>query len=400
MALTDSNTYIEPTAGTSLNAARLQVNNSFRSVLTNFKSTSAPAAVNLTAAGDPIGEQDGMLYRSETTNALYISDSVHVKSSPVGGNFTRVGIGNRVENGITALAANIASYEIGELVATPSASPSLSGNARLYLITSNSGTMSSVLDVGTPPNNSISNVQLKEFSVTGDKLNVAFLDKDGNSGKDAHLKVGANSGAYNSAIAIGSADTSSNISLVKLKSSLAVGIYAGLNLMDKTGTTYAPMVANVLAQSAIQGQANNPAVLIPAGSMIGWAGATAPTGWLTCDGSAISRTTYAALFAVCGTTFGAGDGTTTFNIPNLKNRALYGSGTTLARGQQDDPTTMTAYGAITSSTELSLVYATNISVAAPVKDGAVASATTSISDPMHNHTVKVPHSTAMYIIKT
>ena len=60
------------------------------------------AAVTAAAIGASIGEQDGMLFRSEKTNALYISDSVHVKSSPVGGNFTRVGIGNRVENGIVA----------------------------------------------------------------------------------------------------------------------------------------------------------------------------------------------------------------------------------------------------------------------------------------------------------
>ena len=135
MSLVDSNTYIEPTSGTSLNASRTQFNNSLRSLLTNFRSTSPPAALNITASGSGLGEQDGMLFRSAKTNALYVSDSVHVKSSPVGGNFTRVGIGNRVENGIASLAANIASYEIGELVATPSASGALSANARLYLIT-------------------------------------------------------------------------------------------------------------------------------------------------------------------------------------------------------------------------------------------------------------------------
>ena len=118
MSLVDSNSYIEPTSGTTLNISRLQFNNSLRSLLTNFKSTATPAAPNLTAIGAAIGEQDGMLYRSEKTNALYISDSVHAKSSPVGGNFTRVGVGNRVENGIVALAGNVASYEIGELVAT------------------------------------------------------------------------------------------------------------------------------------------------------------------------------------------------------------------------------------------------------------------------------------------
>ena len=68
MSLVDSNTYIEPTAGTSLNAARSQINNAIRSLLTNFRSSSAPATVNLTSAGDNIGEQDGMLYRHANNN--------------------------------------------------------------------------------------------------------------------------------------------------------------------------------------------------------------------------------------------------------------------------------------------------------------------------------------------
>lgn len=57
--------------------------------------------------------------------------------------------------------------------------------------------------------------------------------------------------------------------------------------------------------------------LVPSGSLIMYGGATAPTGWLKCDGTAVSRTTYAALFAVVGTSYGAGDGSTTFNLPNL-----------------------------------------------------------------------------------
>ena len=58
-----------------------------------------------------------------------------------------------------------------------------------------------------------------------------------------------------------------------------------------------------------------------------FAGATAPDGWLNCDGSAVSRTTYATLFAAIGTTWGAGDGSTTFNVPDLRGRAPIGSGT-------------------------------------------------------------------------
>lgn len=51
-----------------------------------------------------------------------------------------------------------------------------------------------------------------------------------------------------------------------------------------------------------------------------FAGTTTPSGWLLCDGSAVSRTAYAALFAVIGTAYGAGDGSTTFNLPNFTDR--------------------------------------------------------------------------------
>lgn len=58
--------------------------------------------------------------------------------------------------------------------------------------------------------------------------------------------------------------------------------------------------------------------------IVAWPTDTPPTGWLICDGSAISRTTYADLFAIIGTTYGAGDGSTTFNLPNLKGRVIVG----------------------------------------------------------------------------
>jgi len=64
--------------------------------------------------------------------------------------------------------------------------------------------------------------------------------------------------------------------------------------------------------------------LAPPGALTAWPTETPPTGWLECDGSAISRTTYAGLFAVIGVIYGNGDGSTTFNVPDLRGRFLRG----------------------------------------------------------------------------
>jgi microcystin-dependent protein len=64
------------------------------------------------------------------------------------------------------------------------------------------------------------------------------------------------------------------------------------------------------------------AYLVPTGSITHYAGDTAPTGWLICDGGAVSRTTYSDLFAKVGIRFGQGDGTTTFNLPDGRGRVI------------------------------------------------------------------------------
>jgi microcystin-dependent protein len=72
----------------------------------------------------------------------------------------------------------------------------------------------------------------------------------------------------------------------------------------------------------------NPAVAvggaIPTGTVLPFAAAVAPTGYLLCDGAAVSRTTYAGLFALVGTIYGVGDGSTTFNVPDVRGRVIAG----------------------------------------------------------------------------
>ena len=67
-----------------------------------------------------------------------------------------------------------------------------------------------------------------------------------------------------------------------------------------------------------------PSVAAPTGSLVAFAGSSAPTGYLLCYGQAVSRTTYAALYAVIADTYGAGDGSTTFNLPDLRGRGVVG----------------------------------------------------------------------------
>lgn len=65
-------------------------------------------------------------------------------------------------------------------------------------------------------------------------------------------------------------------------------------------------------------------IAVPSGAVMSFAMSTAPSGWLECDGSAISRTTYSTLFLAIGTTFGTGDGSTTFNIPDARGEFIRG----------------------------------------------------------------------------
>jgi microcystin-dependent protein len=98
----------------------------------------------------------------------------------------------------------------------------------------------------------------------------------------------------------------------------------------------------------------------PTGTLTMWSTGTAPTGWLLCNGAAVSRATYAALFAVIGTTFGAGDTTTTFNLPDYRDRMPIGANTIAA-----------SIGATGGSKDATLVSHTH---------------TATVTDPGHTHT--------------
>lgn len=83
----------------------------------------------------------------------------------------------------------------------------------------------------------------------------------------------------------------------------------------------------VFSSNASTWASNNifpPAAVTPPGTMISFPSSNIPSGWLLCDGTAVSRTTYAPLFTAIGTTYGAGDGSTTFALPDCKGRTTVG----------------------------------------------------------------------------
>lgn len=107
---------------------------------------------------------------------------------------------------------------------------------------------------------------------------------------------------------------------------------------------------------------------VPAGTVWPTAAETADEGWYLCQGQAVSRTTDAALFARIGTTYGAGNGTTTFNLPDLRDRVAAGASATHARGA--------TYGAATATPEGTITVA--------------GTALTTAQLPAHNHGVTDP----------
>ncbi len=122
------------------------------------------------------------------------------------------------------------------------------------------------------------------------------------------IAMGSGTLAFNRDSASDAAAAGSVIGTVSLSNGL---------LSKATNVSYtdsAPLLSASTTQAAIDALKSN----CPPGTLIEYAkpNATAPTGWLRCDGSAVSRTTYANLFAVTGTSYGAGDGTTTFNLPS------------------------------------------------------------------------------------
>ena len=101
-----------------------------------------------------------------------------------------------------------------------------------------------------------------------------------------------------------------------------------LTVNSSTATSTVPVVLPADPTTALQAATKQYVDAAgPSGAIMAFAGTTAPSGWLKCEGQAISRTTYATLYAAIGTAWGVGDGSTTFNVPDLRGMFVRGTGT-------------------------------------------------------------------------
>ena len=120
-------------------------------------------------------------------------------------------------------------------------------------------------------------------------------------------------------------DASSSNSIYGIASTVQPNSIVGMWLVQAYATVHD--AGRIDVKDYIDEQINRRSADFLVGSVQAFAGSTTPTGWLFCDGSAVSRTDYADLYAVIGDTYGAGDGSTTFNLPNLVDKFVEGSAT-------------------------------------------------------------------------
>jgi len=159
--------------------------------------------------------------------------------------------------------------------------------------------------------------------------------------------------------------------------------------------------------------------IVPSGSIIAFGGASAPdAGWLLCDGSNVSRTTYARLFAAISTAYGTGDGGTTFGLPDLRDRVLLGKGSNngtvgTETGSAAASSVITnatgTIGSVTTGATTNSLSTTTATFATSAKDSATGTALTGVTNSSHTHSVPaltvpalattLPSSVVNFIIK-
>ena len=139
--------------------------------------------------------------------------------------------------------------------------------------------------------------------------------------------------------------------------------------------------------------------IVPAGTIVAFGNTTAPTGYLACNDAAVSRTTYARLFATIGTSFGVGDGSGNFNVPDLRDRVPLGFGTNMS-SMGAATTGIAASAVITTGSTTQTVSTSTVTFATSSKDSSQSTAVTAVNTSGHTHTLTLPSQVVQFIIKT
>jgi len=178
----------------------------------------------------------------------------------------------------------------------------------------------------------------------------------------------------------GNASTATSATSATTATNLANG--AASQIPYQTGSGATSFISNGTAGQVLTSNgASAPTWAAAGGSSTGtiamYPSATPPSGWLLCNGAAVSRSTYSALFAVTSTTFGAGDGSTTFNVPNYNDRMPIGAGSSYA---------LAATGGASTTTLATGNLPSHNHTATPSLTGTPSlSASSSVTDPGHYH---------------
>jgi microcystin-dependent protein len=273
----------------------------------------APNISTQVAVGDtpPGGAGNGSLWYDSESGNMYVyyidaDSSQWVVSSPllpaVGGNVTT-----------SSTAPNGADSVEGDLWFN-------TNNNQLYVFTSS---------VWTATNNSVSGVASvsagTNTTVTGTAADPVVNVPAATTAVAGAIEI-ADQAEVNAAVSADTAITPSRLAagisnyLPDATESIKGVVEIATSVEISTGTDN----TKAITPAGFQGAINDLGISNPAGSIITFAGSSAPVGYLVCDGQAVDRTTYSVLFGVIGTTFGVGDGSTTFNVPDLRGEFIRG----------------------------------------------------------------------------
>lgn len=261
--------------------------------------------VFLTSAASPYSvtsADNGKLFVCDTSSAAIVINLIEISTVTLPFN-----IGVKLEAGANTVTINRAGSDT-IAGATSKVLNAVSTGTQLIAEDSTSPDIWTALEFGLVP----SNYTVDTFNGTGSQTDFT-LSVDPGSVNNTYIFV---SGVYQAKATYSLTGTTLTFTEAPPAGTGNIQVGSGGTLPIGTPSDATVTLAK-LASNALES-------LVPSGSILPFGGTTAPVGFLICQGLAVSRTTYANLFATIGTSFGSGNGTTTFNVPNLRGVVLRG----------------------------------------------------------------------------